>query len=153
MPNQTQQWAVPPCGIDWGRGRSKEMRGEDVALAVIRCYLAVTALISFNSWGLPQLRLSRCVHPLVNYTHSRSLTLTSEHSLLNVHACWLCALWCPISARPCTAPSLRPQAGHTQSQNKLPGVLVIQYFPAKSMCRLKRKTGGSSAHKHTYIWH
>lgn len=54
MPNQAQQQAVPPWVIDWegsgGRGgRGEEMRGEEIVLAVIRRYLAVTALVSLNS--------------------------------------------------------------------------------------------------------
>lgn len=54
MPNQAQQQAVAPCAPRWeGRehrgGGSEEMRGEGIVLAVIRRYLAVTALVSLNS--------------------------------------------------------------------------------------------------------
>jgi len=56
MPNQAQQQAVAPCVIDWegrrgrGGGREGHERGrEEIVLAVIRHYLAVTALVSLNS--------------------------------------------------------------------------------------------------------
>lgn len=53
MPNQAQQQAVAPCATHWEErehrgGRREEMRGEGIVLAVIRRYLAVTALVSLN---------------------------------------------------------------------------------------------------------
>lgn len=56
MPNQAQQRAAAPCVIDWegrrgtgGGGEEHERGREEIALAVIRRYLAVTALVSLNS--------------------------------------------------------------------------------------------------------
>lgn len=54
LANQAQQQAVAPCVIDWeGQwrwvGGWEEMRGEEIVLAAIRRYLAVTALVSLNS--------------------------------------------------------------------------------------------------------
>ena len=55
MPNQAQQQAAPPCVLltgkaeEAGGGRGGKMRGEEIVLAVIRRYLAVTVLVSLNS--------------------------------------------------------------------------------------------------------
>ena len=52
MPNQAQQQAAPPSVIDWEvqeRWGEEEMKREEIVLAVIRRYLAVTALVSLSS--------------------------------------------------------------------------------------------------------
>lgn len=85
--------SVPYPLCDWlggerrcGGGRREEMRGEEIVLAVIRRYLAVTALVSLNSWGLSQLLMSRCVELHVNnQPHTRWLTLMHTQSCTCAH--------------------------------------------------------------------
>lgn len=109
---------------DWlGRKRRQEgerKRGtwEEMVLAVIRRYLAVTALVSLNSWGLSQLLMSRCVQPHVNtHTCTRARTFARAHILADsithsferVHTHKPCTHRCPLSARLGSAHSLWPQ--------------------------------------------
>lgn len=84
-------------------GGGVEMRGEEIVLAVIMRYLAVTALVSLNSWGLSQLLMSRCAQPNVN-RHTHTQPCIRKHTLFPTCAhLWkktkrtqtaLCALIC-----------------------------------------------------------
>lgn len=98
----------PLCDWLWrekryGGERREEMRGEEIVLAVIRRYLAVTALVSLNSWGLSQLLMSHCVEPHVNnQARTHWLTLMHTQSRTHTHRPYTYMHKCPLSDLLCS---------------------------------------------------